>query len=152
MNIWAKLVVIGVTLLFLVLGIAIGLDTWQFRQGSVPATAEIISMRAEYDSIKDRNGFSKDTVSYYPTVRFVDNHGDKYEVEVEQPLSDLTAKVFDKIAIRYFLENPAWVRLDYGLLRDWLFSGLIIATGIIFLVSHSFLLGVKYPKFDEKLT
>ena len=70
MTMWLRVLLFSAVSLFLLLGIAIAVDTWQFRSGSESAQGTIISMRTQVGSMKGSDGFTETTLSYYPTVRF----------------------------------------------------------------------------------
>jgi hypothetical protein len=132
MNIWLRILLFSAVSLFLLLGIAIAVDTWQFRSGSESVQGEILSIRKQFGSMKDTDGFTKTTVSYYPTVRFVDGQGRQYLAEAGQPVVEPIPDVGERIAIRYEIANPGKVRPDYGLLRDWLLAGVVVTMGLFF--------------------
>lgn len=146
MNIWLKIIVYSFLSLFLFIGIAIGVDIWQFRSGSAVSTADIISIREEYSSGEDSDGYSEIDVSYYPTVRFVDQNGIEYLTEADEPVLDRIPEIGDQIDIRYFIENPGWVRPDYGFWRDWFVAGGIISIGLFLLTVTHLALRRKVPE------
>ena len=132
MGLWVRVTMLSAISLFLFLGIAIGVDIWQFRNASEAATAEIISLRREMGRTEDVNGRSRSTVSYYPTIRFVSSQGLQYEVETPQALLKPIAEVGDRVPIRYITGRQGQVRLDHGALHDWLIAGSITAVSLIF--------------------
>ena len=143
---WVKIIVYAFLLLFLLLGIAIGVDIWEFRSGSTATTGEILSIREEYSEGEDGDGRSTIDLSYYATVRFTDQNRVEYKAEVEQPVLNEIPKIGDQIAIRYFRDNPGWVRPDYGFWRDWLVAVGIIAVSFSFLLITHFALRRKVPE------
>jgi len=61
--------------LFLFIGIAICVDTWQFRNASEGGTAEMISVRGEDKSYENNDGDSRTFAVYYPTIRYATRQG-----------------------------------------------------------------------------
>ncbi|MDM8010379.1 MAG: DUF3592 domain-containing protein [Parasphingorhabdus sp.] len=134
MNIWLRILLFSVVPLVLLLGIAIAVDTWEFRSGSESARGEIMAMRKQFGSMKDSDGFTRTTTSYYPTVRFISGQGRQYQVEAGQPVPEPLPEIGERIAIRYEIANPGNLRPDYGLLRDWLLAGAVFTMGLFFFV------------------
>ena len=132
MTMWLRVLLFSAVSLFLLLGIAIAVDTWQFRSGSESAQGTIISMRTQVGSMKGSDGFTETTLSYYPTVRFENGKGRQYQAEAGQPVLESLPQIGERIAIRYEIANPGNVRPDYGLLRDWLLAGMVVAMGLFF--------------------
>ena len=146
MNIWLRILLFSGVSLFLFLGIALAIDTWQFRSGSESVQGEIISVRKQFGSMKDTDGFTKTTVFHYPTVRFVSGQGRQYQAEAGQPLVEPIPEVGERIAIRYETANPGNVRPDYGLLRDWLMAAAVVAMGLFFFVIAAVFTRRKVPE------
>lgn len=134
MNIWLRIILFSGVLLVVFLGIGITVDNWQFRNSSERATGEILSMREEFGSREDEDGFSKTEISYFPTIRFESLEGDEYEVEVAHPIVEPIPEIGDPISIRYEVTKPQYIRDENGLFYDWLIGAGIMAAGLFFLI------------------
>ena len=134
MNFWLRALVLSAVSLFLFLGIAIGVDVWQFRGASQPGTAEILSLRKETRAIGGNGDRNQRITSYYPTVRYATSKGDYFEAETGEALPQPVPAVGQRIAIRYVTGREAQVRLDRGALREWSIAGSIIAVSLFFLL------------------
>lgn len=66
MPMWVRVLMLSAVSLFLFVGIAIGVDTWQFRNNSEAGTAEIISLRGKTNSTSDYDGRSRDYITTQP--------------------------------------------------------------------------------------
>lgn len=141
MNNWLRVLVLSVVSLFLFAGIAIGVDSWQFRNASEAGTAEILSLRKEIRGIGSSNDRDRTVTSYYPTVRYATSRGDYFEAETAEAVPQPIPKVGDRIAVRYVTGSKAQVRLDRGALREWLIAGSIIAMSLLF-----FLVTLKFTR------
>ncbi len=121
--------------LFLLMGINMGVDTWQFRNNSELGTAEIISIRAESESTSGSDNNSRAYFSYYPTVRFETRQGTHSVLETTQPFQPPIPEVGDQIPVRYYVSgNLRQVRLEYGAWWDWLIAGSITVVSLVFFV------------------
>ncbi|WP_323800426.1 DUF3592 domain-containing protein [Parasphingorhabdus sp.] len=134
MELWVRVIMLSAVSLFLFIGIAIGVDTWQFRNASEAGTAEIISLRTDVQVNDDDNSPSATNISYYPTIRYVTSQGDYFEVETAQALREPIAGIGDHVAIRYITGSRGQARLDYGAWRDWLIAGSITLISLFFFV------------------
>ena len=134
MSVWIRVPVLLAVFLFLFLGIAIGVDTWQFRNGSEAGVAEILSLRKESRSTEDASDRSFTIISYYPTIRYTTGQGRYFEAELADSLDEPLPAVGQDIAIRYIAGPRAQVRLDRGPVRDWLVAGLMFLVSLIFLI------------------
>ena len=142
-----RITILPVISLFLFVGLSIGVDTWQFRNNSAAGTAEIISLRAEQNSISDSDGPSRDFVTHYPTVRFVTEQGMEYEMETTQGLQPPIAKIGDRIQVRYSVNgNQVQVRLENGAWWDWLIAGVITLASLVFFACALFLAKRDVPE------
>lgn len=146
MNIWIRVIVLPVVSMFLFIGIAIGVDSWQFRDGSETGTAEIISLRQESRIKEDASGRSITIISYYPTIRYASSQGNYYEAETAEALLKPLPEIGDRVPIRYTTGSKAQVRLDHGALRDLLIAGALIATSLFFFVAVLIFTRRKIPE------
>lgn len=142
-----RIIILPPISLFLFVGIAIGVDTWQFRNNSAAGTAEIISLRGEQKSTSGSDGPSRDYVTYYPTVRFTTGQGMEYEMETTQGLQPPIAAIGDRVPVRYSVNgNRAQVRLEFGAWWDWLLAGSITIISLVFFLCALFLTKRDVPK------
>lgn len=132
---WERTIILAGVSIFLLMGIYIGVDTWQFRNNSEPGTAEIISIRAESKRGSGSDGRSSDYVSYYPTVRFATRQGVQYEMEMTQAVQPPIPEIGDRIAVLYWIAgNRGQLRLDYAAWRDWIVAGSVTGVSLLFFV------------------
>lgn len=132
MKLWMRAIPLSAVSIFLLIGIYIGVDTWQFRNNSEAGTAEIISLRGERNSTSGSSGPSRDYISYYPTVRFATRQGMQYEMETTQALQEPNAEIGDRVPVRYYINgNQGQVRLEYGAWWDWLIAGSITVVSLV---------------------
>ena len=135
MELWVRVTMLSAVSLFLFIGIAICVDTWQFRSASEAGTAEIISVRGEDKSYENDDGRSRTLTMYYPTIRYATRQGDYFEAETTQALQEPLPAIGDTVPIRYITGSKAQVRLERGSFRDWLVGGLWTAVSLIFFIS-----------------
>lgn len=139
MELWVRVIALSAVSLFLFVGIAIGVDTWQFRNASEAGTAEIISLRGEIQSSESANGRTRTFTSYYPTIRYATKEGDYFEAETQQALAKPIPDIGDRVPIRYITGSQGQVRLDKGALDDWLIAGSITFVSLfVFIITMIF--------------
>ena len=147
MGLWVRVTMLSAISLFLFVGIAIGVDTWQFRHNSEAGTAEIISLRGKTNSTSGSDGPSRNYISYYPTVRFATSQGVQYEMETTQALQPPIAEIGDRVPVRYHINgNQGQVRLEYGAWWDWLIAGSITVVSLVFFVITLIVTGRDIPE------
>lgn len=139
---WLKFVAQIVPFLMVLLSIFMAVETWEFQSGSTATTAEIVSVRFEQGSRTGSDGFSETTITYYPTLRFLDATGTEYTAESSQPASGFVPEVGQVIPVRYFDTNPAWVRPAFSLWTLWAGPLIFAGFGLVFLVGLRIVFGL----------
>ncbi len=135
MPIWAKICALFIPVVFFIIGIFAARETWQFQSDSIQTTAEIVSIRYEYGSRTGHDGFSEDTSSAYPMLKFTDHNNNIHLAESSQPASGFEPVEGLIIPVRYWEPNPQWVRPAFSWWSLWagpvLFLGIGLGTMIL---------------------
>lgn len=125
---WMKFLSLLVPALMVILSFFMARETWDFQNGSLPAQGLVISVRLEHGSTTGSDGFSEDTVTYYPTFQFHTAEGQELTAESSQPASGFVPEVGQVIPLRYYSQNPYWVRPVFSWWTLW--AGPMIFAGI----------------------
>lgn len=128
MPLWLKILVQIVPVGMVVIGLFAANDAWDFQNRSLDTKAEIVSIRTELKTRDKEVGSSETVATYYPTLRFVSEAKREYIVESSQPASGFVPKVGQVIPVRYYIDNPNWVRPYFSWWTLW--AGPVIFVGI----------------------
>lgn len=128
MPFWAKLIAQLIPCALIVIGVFAAVEAWDFHKGSAASSATVVSVRLETGTRKGSDGFSETYTTHYPTLRYSDVDGQEYITESSQPASGFTPEIGQIIPVRYYINNPLWVRPVFSWWTIW--SGPMIFVGI----------------------
>lgn len=122
-----RIIFFVVGLVFLAVGGGITYFTYEFMDNALPATGTVVSVEVNYGD---------DSVTYKPTIRYIDYNNEKQSGETFLSSSSYNYKVGTKVDIFYDLRDPSSLRMDTWF-ATWGF-------GVIFLIGAVVPLTVAY--------
>lgn len=115
-------------LVFLVSGGVMTFITYNFLETAVPTTGTVVSISKNYS---DDGG-----VTYQPTIRFIDNNGNKHQAETFISSSEYNYPIKSDVDILYDPQNPSSMRLD-NWFETWGFGAIFLGVGFGMLIIAS---------------
>lgn len=98
-----KIVFFALGLIFLAIGGVLTALAYDFMDNALPATGTVVSVDTDYSS---------DSVTYKPTIRYLDYLGSKQRGETFMSSSSYNFRVGSKVDIMYDLRDPASLRMN----------------------------------------
>ncbi|MCL5777349.1 DUF3592 domain-containing protein [Limibaculum sp. FT325] len=129
---WMRAVALLVPVGFLALGLALAIETWGFLADSSRTIGEIVSIRLEESTRRNRDGFSETVITEWPTVRYAGPDGAWRDSEVTIALGFGERAMGERVWVRYDNEAADRVRLDRGFWDHWLGPMAFTAVGGLF--------------------
>ncbi|MEM9044638.1 MAG: DUF3592 domain-containing protein [Pseudomonadota bacterium] len=118
--------------IFLLIGIGIAYESYQFARWGEAAEAEITSIRQSVETRSRDTGSAEQVVTDWPTVRYTTRTGDTYEAEVEVTHEYGDRSIGDWVRVLYLPESPTRVRLARGFSDLWIAPIAFILMGSLF--------------------
>lgn len=116
-----KIVFRFIGLAFLVGGGVLTFITYDFMDNALPATGSVVSVEVNYGD---------DSVTYKPTIRYVDYAGRKQRGETFMSSSGYNFNVGSKVNILYDIRNPEDLRMDTWL-ATWGFGIILLVSSVV---------------------
>lgn len=108
-------------LVFLIGGSVLTYLSYDFMNNALPATGNVVSVEVSYND---------DSVTYRPTIRFIDYAGRKQRGQTFMSSSSYNFGIGSKVHILYNIEAPEKLRMDTWI-ATWGFGIILIAASIV---------------------
>ena len=133
-SIGARVVKIGLRimgLIFLVAGAILTFLTYDFMNNALPATGRVTSVEAITGD---------DSVSYKPTIRYVDWEGRKQSGQTFMSSSGYNFDIGENVDILYDIRKPELLRMDTSF-ATWGFGLMLLGASVVPFVIASVIVG-----------